>query len=82
MLSAVETPTAVQRRQQHSQCWRGHRVQAIAFSFADCPLCKVPIDHPSLQELLEPIRTLQVGRGGCNNVLPCALTVSVSGEPR
>jgi hypothetical protein len=35
-------------------------VQAITFAFADCPLCKAPIEHPSLTALLEPIRSLQV----------------------
>jgi hypothetical protein len=35
-------------------------MQAITFAFADCPLCKVPIEHPSLTTLLEPIRSLQV----------------------
>ena len=38
-------------------------VQAITFAFADCPLCKVPIEHPSLPALLEPIRSLQVPPG-------------------
>lgn len=30
----------------------------ITFTFSLCPICKIPIDHQSLSELLQPIRLL------------------------
>ncbi|OTF80766.1 hypothetical protein BLA29_008492, partial [Euroglyphus maynei] len=30
----------------------------ITFTFSLCPICKIPIDHQSLSELLQPIRAL------------------------
>ncbi|KAH7646731.1 e3 ubiquitin-protein ligase-like protein [Dermatophagoides farinae] len=35
--------------------WSGGR---ITFTFSLCPICKIPIDHQSLSELLEPIHKL------------------------
>ena len=35
--------------------WTGGR---ISFTFSQCPICKVPMDHPSLRSLLEPIKAL------------------------
>lgn len=35
--------------------WPGPR---ITFSFSLCPICKMPIEHPVLEELLKPIRNL------------------------
>ncbi|CAH1132864.1 unnamed protein product [Ceutorhynchus assimilis] len=35
--------------------WAGPR---ITFSFSLCPICKVEISHPTLQELLQPIQEL------------------------
>lgn len=35
--------------------WSGGR---ITFTFSNCPICKIPIDHPSLVTFLDPIRLL------------------------
>lgn len=35
--------------------WAGPR---ISFSFAQCPICKAPLDHPVLRPLLQPIRSV------------------------
>lgn len=35
--------------------WPGPR---ITFTFSQCPICKVPMSHPSLEDLLKPIRSL------------------------
>lgn len=35
--------------------WPGPR---ITFSFSQCPICKSPIEHPVLSELLKPIKEL------------------------
>lgn len=38
-----------------SRSWSGPR---ITFGFSLCPICKAPMEHPVLRELLEPIRAL------------------------
>lgn len=35
--------------------WHGHR---ITFSFTLCPICKAPIEHPALKDLIGPIQQL------------------------
>lgn len=35
--------------------WAGPR---ITFSFSQCPICKAPMEHPVLSELLKPIKEL------------------------
>nr|XP_018897368.1 PREDICTED: E3 ubiquitin-protein ligase MYCBP2-like [Bemisia tabaci] len=48
-------------RSQLLKKWAGPR---ITFSFQQCPICKAPIEHPVLNDLLIPIRNLleDVGR--------------------
>lgn len=35
---------------------QGSGTPYISFKYANCPLCQVPIDHPSLNRILHPIR--------------------------
>jgi RCR-type E3 ubiquitin transferase len=63
-----ESPCLVLAKCQHIFHWKCLRLvleqkwpsgPRISFRFIQCPLCKIEIEHPALEDLLSPLRQLQ-----------------------